>query len=130
MTARAMTARAMTARVRFSVGAVLAAALSVAAMDNVKASTRYDGAWTVSITTTRGECDSGSSFTIHVRNGIVSGAFNARGRVSTSGHAEVSVSSGNQGGSGSGQLSGNSGGGSWRAVGSQGPCSGSWSASR
>jgi hypothetical protein len=116
--------------VRFSVGAGLAAALFAAAIGGAQARSQYDGTWTVSITTTKGACDSGATFTIQVRDGIVSGAFNARGQVSSSGYAQVSVSSGNQGGSGSGRLRGNSGGGAWHAVGSRGTCSGSWSASR
>src|SRR5580658_1837548 len=50
--------------VRFSVGAGLAAALFAAAIGGAQARSQYDGTWTVSITTTKGACDSGATFTI------------------------------------------------------------------
>ena len=111
------------------VRASLAAALFAAAIGGAQSSTRFDGTWTVAISAGPG-CGGGSSFMLTVHNGIVSGAFNAHGRVTDKGAVQVSVSSGSQSGSGSGRLSGSSGSGSWRGNGSQGPCSGSWTASR
>jgi hypothetical protein len=88
----------------------------------------YDGSWSVSVTTSRGNCGS-YRYGVNISNGIVSGS-GASGRVSNSGHVSVTVSGGAGTAHGSGHLSRNSGGGSWRGSGGQGTCSGSWSASR
>ena len=92
------------------------------------AASRFDGSWTVQITTRRGACDPSSSFGFEIHDGVVSSA--ASGRVSKSGAVSVSVSSGGSYASGSGRLSTSSGGGSWHGVGSRGACSGTWVAGR
>jgi hypothetical protein len=89
--------------------------------------------WHVTITTVRGTCGSGVGFGLLIRDGLVHGYssdVNVSGRVSRSGAVQVSLSSGQQYASGSGRLRGSSGDGSWRGVGTQGSCSGYWSASR
>jgi len=92
----------------------------------------FDGGWMVQITTLRGTCSSGVGFGVEVRGGVVyaAGGVDVRGNVAGNGATRVSISAGNQSASGSGRLSGNSGAGTWRGVGSQGVCSGSWTASR
>jgi hypothetical protein len=92
----------------------------------------FDGGWSVQITTARGTCSSGVGFGVEVRGGVVyaSGGVNVQGNVAGNGATRVRISSGNQSASGSGRLSGNSGAGTWQGVGSQGACSGSWTASR
>jgi hypothetical protein len=112
--------------------AVAAAVTMTAAIDYARAANPYDGAWHVTITTTRGACDSGSGFGLQISNGIVSGygGFSVSGRVSPSGAVSVSVSANGQSASGSGRLRGSSGGGSWRGAGSRGACAGYWNASR
>ena len=92
----------------------------------------FDGNWSVQIMTQRGACSTGVRFGVDIRNGVVysSGSFDIQGRVSGNGAARVHVSAGSQHASASGRLFGNSGGGTWRGVSSDGPCSGSWSASR
>jgi hypothetical protein len=123
----------MTGIVRFSLWTAVAA-LSLAAADGkASAATPYDGPWHVAITTVRGTCSSGVGFGLLIRGGLVYGYssdLNVSGRVSRSGAVQVSLSSGQQHASGSGLLRGSSGYGSWRGVGTQGSCSGSWSASR
>jgi hypothetical protein len=104
---------------------VIAAAATI---DTAHAASPFDGSWTVQINTHRGACDPSSSFGVQIHDGVVSGAVT--GRVSKSGAVTVSVSSGSSNANGSGHLSASSGGGSWRGVGSRGPCSGTWSASR
>ena len=115
---------------RFSIGAAVAA--MVLASGVAQARTSFDGAWSVRIVTTRGACDSGGTFGLQIRNGVVSGygGFSVSGRVSSNGATSVTVSSGDQSASGSGRLFGNSGRGSWRGNGSRGVCSGSWFANR
>jgi hypothetical protein len=92
----------------------------------------FDGTWSVQIMTQRGACSTGVRFGVDIRNGVVysSGSFDISGSVSGNGATRVRVSSGGQSASASGRLTGNSGGGTWRGVSSDGPCSGSWSASR
>ena len=92
----------------------------------------YDGGWAVQITTTHGTCSSGVGFSVEVRNGVVQavGGVDVHGNVAPNGATRVSITAGNQTANGSGRLSGNSGGGTWKGVGSEGVCSGSWSATR
>ena len=92
----------------------------------------FDGGWSVQITTTRGTCSSGVGFGVEVRGGVVhaAGALDVQGSVASNGATRVRIASGNQSASGSGRLSGSSGGGTWTGVGSQGTCSGSWTATR
>lgn len=120
----------MRTHLRNSLWVGLAVGLFASTIGGAAAATRYDGAWVVSVMSTEPNCGSGSTFTLQVRDGVVSGAFNARGRVTANGSVRVSIGSGSQTGSGSGRLSGSSGSGSWRGVGQHGVCNGRWSASR
>jgi hypothetical protein len=92
----------------------------------------FDGGWIVQITTSRGACNSGVGFGVEVRDGVVfaAGGFDVQGTVAANGTARVRITSANQSASGSGRLAGNSGAGTWRGVGVQGACAGSWSAIR
>jgi len=103
---------------------------TVAAVNGAHAATPYDGSWSVQIMTQRGSCDPSSSFGVEIQDGVVSGGAGIRGRVTGKGAVSVSVASGSSSANGSGRLTASSGGGSWRGVGSRGPCSGRWSASR
>jgi hypothetical protein len=109
--------------------AVTVGTVSFAAMSHAAP---FDGYWSVLIVTRSGACDPSFRTAVSISNGIVSGGggANISGRVSNNGSVSVSVSAGDQSASGSGRLSANSGGGSWRGRGSRGVCSGSWSASR
>jgi hypothetical protein len=116
-----------------TVSALMTAAFAAAAATGpVQASTPFDGSWTVQIITQRGACDPNSSFGVEIRDGIVSGSggIPVSGRVARNGSVSVGVACGNRNANGSGRLSASSGGGTWRGVGSQGACSGRWSASR
>ncbi len=110
----------------------LAAAALLASAATATAATPYDGPWNVTITTQRGECDSGVGFGVDIRDGVVHGygGFNVNGRVSRNGAVVVQISAGGSSASGSGRLSGSSGRGTWRGSGSRGACAGSWSAGR
>lgn len=116
-----------------TVSALMTAAFAAAAATGpVQASTPFDGSWTVQIMTQRGACDPNSSFGVEIRDGVVSGSggIPVSGRVARNGSVSVGVASGNRNANGSGRLSASLGGGTWRGVGSQGACSGRWSASR
>ncbi len=118
---------------RFPVLAATAIAASFAtSVANARGPNPYDGAWHVQITTTRGACGSGAGFGLQIRDGIVYGygGYDVSGRVTPSGAVRVSVSAGSQTASGSGRLRGNAGRGLWAGAGSQGSCTGYWTASR
>jgi hypothetical protein len=90
----------------------------------------YDGLWSVSIVTEKGECDRGYRYPVRISNGTLANAgdtiFTITGKVAGSGAITVTVSGGGRSASGSGRLAGNIGMGSW----SGGACSGSWTAQR
>jgi hypothetical protein len=91
---------------------------------------RYDGLWSVSIITEKGDCDRGYRYPIRVSNGLLANAgsdvFTISGKVGGTGAITVTVSGGGRSATGSGRLAGNMGTGSW----SGGACSGSWTAER
>jgi hypothetical protein len=94
-----------------AIGALVAVSALTAAPANAGAP-RYDGMWSVSIVTQKG--DGGSD------------PFTISGKVAPSGAITVTVSSGSKSATGSGHLAGNSGEGLWHG----GACSGTWTAER
>jgi hypothetical protein len=91
---------------------------------------RYDGLWSVSIVTEKGDCDPGYRYPVRISNGALANAgdsvFTITGRVGGTGTITVTVSGGGKHATGSGRLAGNLGMGSWTG----GSCSGSWTAER
>ena len=98
------------------------------------ASTPYDGSWSVVITTQGGACEPTVRYGVQIVDGTLinaaGGAAEVRGQVSRQGFVSVTVRSGNAWAVGSGRLSRQTGGGSWRGEGSGGACEGSWVAER
>ena len=111
---------------------VLAFVIAAPAFDTATAGTAYDGSWSLSIMTERGNCDRNYYFQVRVTNGIVSHANLVRftGRISSGGRARVSISVMDKHASGSGKLSQTSGRGRWTGRSGNGRCSGSWTAQR
>jgi hypothetical protein len=112
---------------------VLASVCVAAFATQAPARTPYDGAWSVLIVTTAGECDRAYRYGVSIIDGYVrydGGMVNMSGRVSGNGSIRVTVSSGNARADGSGRLNRNSGSGGWRGVSGGGRCSGYWQASR
>ena len=102
---------------------------------NAQKGNPFDGAWSVNIAVTRGDCSSNVLYGVVITNGSVRYAGGANvavgGKVTPKGAVSVRVSSGGQHAAGTGRLSLNgSGGGSWSGVGDKGRCSGRWSAQR
>jgi hypothetical protein len=91
---------------------------------------RYDGLWSVSIVTEKGDCDRGYRYPVRISNGTLANGgdtmFTITGKVAGTGAVTVTVSAAGRSATGSGRLAGNIGTGSW----SGGSCSGSWSAER
>jgi len=95
----------------------------------------FDGAWSVNIAVTRGDCSSNVLYGVVITNGSVRYAGGANvavgGTVTPKGAVSVRVASGGQSAAGTGRLSlAGTGGGNWSGVGTKGRCSGRWSAQR
>jgi hypothetical protein len=116
-------------RVGRGVACALVAASAVTATPSSSAP-RFDGLWSVSVVTEKGECDRGYRYPIRISNGQLTNAgdaaFTITGKVGDTGAITVTVSAGGKSATGNGHLAGSGGGGSW----SGGACSGSWTAER
>jgi hypothetical protein len=90
----------------------------------------YDGLWSVSIVTEKGDCDRGYRYPIRIANGQLTNAgdtaFTITGKVAQTGAITVTVSAAGKSAIGSGRLAGAMGEGSWTG----GACSGYWTAER
>ena len=109
----------------------LVAASATVATTSSYAVPAYDGLWSVSIITEKGDCDRGYRYPIRIQNGALANAGNVtaitiNGKVQPTGAITVIVSAGSKSASGSGRLSGDLGEGHW----SGGECSASWTAER
>lgn len=99
-----------------------------------RATSAFDGLWSVLIITEQGTCDRGYRYAVRIKGGRVGHAdpanssFKISGSVSSGGAARVSVTRGNQSAAGSGRLTRDSGSGRWKS--SKGECSGIWQAER
>jgi hypothetical protein len=112
---------------------VLASVCVAAFASSSPARTPYDGAWSVLIVTTAGECDRAYRYGVSIINGAVrydGGVVNMYGQVSANGSIRVTVSSGNARANGSGRLTRNAGRGGWSGVSGPSRCSGYWQATR
>jgi hypothetical protein len=108
-------------------------ALSLAAAAPAKAQ-RFDGNWSVLIITQSGDCDRAYRYGVRITGGQVRYAGDASveftGTVGNDGRVSVTVRAGSQSASGTGRLSGNSGGGTWSGSSPNNRCSGTWEAER
>jgi hypothetical protein len=112
-----------------ALAAIVFATAAVGAATSSKASSAYDGKWSVTIRASGSDCRT-TQVPLKIENGAV--GYNGyvpvsvSGSVGGNGAVTVSIVGGGQQANGSGQLFGNSGSGTWRG----GNCSGTWSASR
>jgi hypothetical protein len=115
--------------IRWTAMAVIAASAALAATPSF-AVPRYDGLWSVSIVTKKGDCVASYRYPMRIANGLLGNGGNlvltVSGKVAPSGAVIVKVSSGATSAVGSGRLAANAGSGSWRGA----SCSGSWTAER
>jgi hypothetical protein len=112
---------------------ILATVCIAAVATEAPARTPYDGAWSVLIVTTSGECDRAYRYGISIIDGYIrydGGAVAMSGRVSANGVVRVTVLSGGARASGSGRLTRTAGSGGWKGVSGQSECSGYWQANR
>lgn len=110
-------------------GAFMAASITLAAAASF-AMPRYDGLWSVSIVTTKGDCIASYRYPMRITRGMLANggdiAINVSGKVAANGAVTVVVSHGDTRASGSGRLAANAGNGWWKTS----SCSGSWTAER
>jgi len=93
------------------------------------AAAKFDGEWSVHISSSNAACTNGASVSIGISDGRVassSAAVTASGRVVDAGAINVTLTSGVKRAVGSGHLNGSSGSGTWRAA----LCSGTWTAQK
>ena len=111
-------------------GLALCFATIMGATPQATSAPSYDGLWSVVIVTETGTCDRAYRYPIRISNGTLVNAgdeaFVIAGKASANGSVNVTVSHGEKHATGSGRLSGNAGGGSWRG----GDCAGTWEAER
>jgi hypothetical protein len=114
---------------RGSLFAVVAATTMIA-VPGSHAAPAYDGLWSVSIVTEKGDCDRGYRYPIRITNGVLANAGSVNitiaGKVQPTGAITVLVSAAGKSANGTGRLSGDIGEGRW----SGGECSGTWTAER
>jgi hypothetical protein len=115
-----------------ALAAVAACAIFLA--QNALARGAYDGAWSVSISGTSGNCDGMTyQYDVRIANDVLGyngGDASISGHVGANGDVSVRVLSGDSSAAGSGRLNGRSGRGKFRGRSSSGYCSGTWSATR
>jgi hypothetical protein len=116
--------RATLALIAFSLAGALGAAAPATATPN------YDGLWSVTIMTQKGNCDAAYRYPVRISNGAVQNdgpsLINVSGKVGGNGAVTVLVSAGDKSANGTGKLSGKVGGGVWAG----GSCAGRWEAER
>ena len=116
--------RATLALIAFSLAGALGAAAPATATPN------YDGLWSVTIMTQKGNCDASYRYPVRISNGAVQNdgpsLINVSGKVGGNGAVTVLVSAGDKSANGTGKLSGKIGGGVWAG----GSCAGRWEAER
>jgi hypothetical protein len=116
-----------------TLGAFLVAGTVFGAAATTKASSAYDGNWSVSIQAGNGDCKS-SHLPLKIDNGKL--GYNGyvpvsvSGSVGGNGSVNVSLKAGGRSARASGHLSGNSGSGTWTGNSASSACSGTWTASR
>jgi hypothetical protein len=112
---------------------ILAGVCVAALATESPARTPFDGAWSVLIVTTKGDCDRAYRYGITIENGDVvydGGVVSLSGRVAGSGAVRVIVKSGNARANATGRLNRRAGSGGWHGNSGQNVCSGYWQASR
>ena len=111
--------------------AVLATlALVVPAAARTQPTKNFNGLWSVTIVTTRGDCERAYRYPIAIQGATLVNAgdtaFDISGHVQGNGAVAVKISYGDKSAHGLGRLSGGFGQGSWTG----GSCAGTWTAER
>ena len=99
---------------------------------SVDARSSYDGSWNITFVTQSGNCSPTYSYLVSIENGVITSPNVAtfRGTVSGSGAVRASVTVQEKRASGSGNLTGVRGRGTWIGWSGEQRCVGSWTAER
>ena len=113
-------------------GAIIAVAAIVATINISVAATPFDGPWSLTFYTKRGQCEPSNQFDIYIRNGLLRHPNLVRfnGRVARNGAVRASVAVEDKYASGSGRLTRTAGRGKWAGHSDGRRCSGIWIATR
>ncbi len=111
---------------------MVAIAFTAITVEFAVAATPFDGQWSLTFYTRRGECEPSYNFDIYIANGVLRhpNLVRFKGRVTRSGEVRASVAVEDRYASGSGRLTGTSGRGSWSGYEGGVRCSGTWTAMR
>jgi hypothetical protein len=121
----------MTMIAKFARASLIAIAATAVTASFAEARTAYDGRWSLTIQTTRGDCST-YNFPVDISNGQVSfpNLVRANGRVTGKGNVRVFVAAMGKSASGSGKINGSTGSGRWTGKSGEERCSGVWTAQR
>ncbi len=100
---------------------------------DVRATAKYDGAWSVVVYTSSGPCEAAHRFSGQIVNGQISyayGSLEVTGHVEPSGATMVHVTYGTARGEAHGHMTLTRGSGTWTGDGPDGRCAGTWMATR
>jgi len=101
---------------------------------SANAQNKFDGPWSVVVVTNSGPCERTYTGRVQIINGVVQfggrGPSSVSGRVTERGGVSLAASIGAGWAKASGQVSTNSGQGTWRAQVENRTCTGSWSAQK
>lgn len=111
---------------------VIGLAAMAATADIALAASPFDGPWSLTFYTRRGQCEPSYQFDIYIRNGVLMhpNLVRFRGRVARSGAVRASVAVEAKYASGAGRLTRTSGRGNWAGYSDGARCSGNWVATR
>jgi hypothetical protein len=111
---------------------IVAVAVMGAATEVAVAATPFDGAWSLTFFTRRGQCEPSYNFDIYIRNGnlIHPNLVRFKGRVARNGAVRATVAVEDKYASGSGRLTMRAGRGSWAGYAGGSRCAGTWVATR
>ncbi len=112
--------------------AMVAIAFTVISFDLAVAATPFDGQWSLTFYTRRGDCEPSYHFDIYITNGVLEhpNLVRFKGRVNRDGEVRASVAVEDKYASGSGRMTRTSGRGSWSGYQGGVRCSGTWTAMR
>jgi len=123
------TSKSLRNSIRLGTAALVTASLTLTASTGF-AMPRYDGIWSVSIVTVKGDCIASYRYPMKIERGVLANggdiAISVSGKVAANGAVKVLLSHGDTHALGSGHLAANAGSGSWKTE----TCSGSWTAER
>jgi len=118
----------------FALAAAVASAMLFAGPGASARVADFDGNWSVLVITESGTCDAAYRYGVSVENGAVryrgESGIDVQGTVDDRGNVRVTIGRGDQRADGTGQLTADSGNGTWSGNSPSSHCRGRWEAER